>query len=157
MPVAEPLPTTRKYREGSIDVENDTLRITLFNDSTAYTIDEVNHEFVADVLDGGTTAQELTDPTFSRQTISGASVTVDSVDAEVVFDADDVVFNSLDGGEVIQGFLIYRQVGGDDTTPADDEILFIEDELTNTNGNQITTNGSDVTIQFNSEGIVTVS
>jgi len=157
MPVAEPLPTTRKYREGRIDVENDTLRITLFNDSTAYTIDELNHEFVADVLDGGTTAQELTDPTFSRQTVSGASVTVDSTDSEVVFDADDVVFNSLDGGEVIQGFLIYRQVGGDDTTPADDEILFIEDELTNTNGNQITTNGSDVTIQFNSEGIVTVS
>jgi hypothetical protein len=157
MPVAEPFPTTRKYREGSIDVENDTLRIALFDDSTAYSIDRLNHEFVSDVLDGGTTAQELSDPTFARQTVSGAAVTVDSTDSEVVFDANDVTFSDLDGGEVVQGFLIYQQVGGDDTTPTDDPILFIEDELTNQNGNQITTNGSDVTIQFDGEGIVNLS
>lgn len=157
MPVDEPLDTIRKYRQGDIDLENDTLRIALFDDSTAYSLDPDAHSFVNDVLDGGTTAQELGDSSYSRQGVSNVTVTKDSVDDEVVVDADNVTFPSLDGGEVIQGWLIYRQVGGDDTTPGDDEIIAIEDEVTNSNGNDVTTNGSDVVIEFDSEGIINVS
>lgn len=157
MPAEEPLPTIRKYREGSINLESVTLRIALFDDSTAYTIDRVNHEFVNDVLDGGTTAQELGDATYSRQDVVNGAVTVDTGDSEVVFDADNVTFSGLDGGEVIQGAVIYQQVGGDDTTPGDDPIIFIEDEIKNQNGNDVTTNGSDVQFQVNSEGLTNVS
>lgn len=157
MPTDEPLPTIRKYREGSIDLETDTLRLALFDDTTAYTIDDVNHEFVADVLDGGTTAQELDAASYARQGVSNVQVTVDATDTEVVVDADNVTFTALDGGETIQGWILYKQVGADDTTPGDDPIIAIEDEVTNSNNNAVTTNGSDVTIQFDSEGIVNVS
>jgi hypothetical protein len=157
MPTDEPLPTIQKYRTGQIDLSSATLRVALFDDSTAYSIDVVNHEFVSDVLDGGTTAQELGDASYSREAVVNASVTVDGADSEVVVDADDVTFVGLDGGETIQGYIIYEQVGGDDTTPGDDPIIAIEDEVRNANGNPVTTNGSDVTIEFSAEGIITVS
>jgi len=157
MATDEPLDTIRKYREGSIDLESDTLRMALFDDSTQYTLDPDAHEFVNDVLDGGTTAQELGDGTYSRQAVSNVQVTKDSADDEVVVDADDVTFSGLDGAEIIQGWLIYKQVGGDDTSPGDDPIIAIEDEVTNAAGNDVTTNGSDVVIEYDSEGIVNVS
>lgn len=155
MPVDEPLDTIRKYREGSINLETATLRILLFDDSQAYTIDVVNHEFVGDVI--GTDATELSDASYSRQGVSNVQVTVDATDEEVVVDADDVTFPTLDGGETIQGWIIYEQVGGDDTTPGDDPIIAIEDEVTNSNGNDVVTNGSDVDVQFDAEGILNTS
>jgi len=155
MPVDEPLPTIQKYRRGEIDLETATLRILLFDDSQSYTIDEVNHEFVGDVI--GSAATELGDATYSRQNVANVSVTVDGTDSETVVDADDVTFSGLDGGETIQGWIIYEQVGGDDSTPGDDPIIAIEDEAKNSNGNKVTTNGSDVPVQFDSEGIVNVS
>lgn len=155
MPVDEPLPTIRKYRRAQIDLETDPLRLLLFDASQAYTIDDVNHEFVSDVI--GTAATELSDASYSRQDVTNVQVFVDGTDGEVAVDADDVTFPSLGGGEEIQGWILYKQVGGDDTTPADDPIIAIEDEVTNSSGNAVTTNGSDVVVQFNSEGIVTVS
>lgn len=157
MATAEPLDTIRKYREGQIDLETATLKIALYDDSTAYSIDRVNHIFLNDVLDGGTTAQELGDASYSRQSVANVQVTKDGTDVEVEVDADDVTFPSVDGGEVVQGWILYRQVGGDDTTPGDDDIIAIEDEVKNSSGNDVTTNGSDIVVQFDSEGIVNTS
>lgn len=157
MTTMEPLDTIQKYRTSQINLESATLRAALFNDSTAYSPDAVNHAVVADVLDGGTTAQEIQDATYSRQGVANASVSVDTTDNEVVFDADNVTFPSLDGDETVQGWIVYAQIGGDDTTPGDDLIIALEDEVTNTNGNPVTLNGSDVTLEFSSEGIVNIS
>jgi hypothetical protein len=154
MTAVEPLPTLRKYREASIDPETATVRAALFDDSTAYSPDRVNHEFVADVLDGGTTATELGASSYSRQGVADVQVTEDATNVEVVLGADDITFPNLDGGETIQGYLVYIQIGGDDTTPGDDPIIAIEDEVTNSNGNKVTTNGSDVTISLSSSGII---
>jgi len=153
MATNEPLPTVRRYREGELDLEAATLRLALFDDSVAYSIDRINHEFVADVLDGQT-ANELDDASYSRQDVTGAAVSLDTSDAEVVVDADDVTFPSLAGGETIQGWLLYAQIGGDDTTPGDDPIIAIEDEVTDSNGDTVTTNGSDVIVEFATEGIL---
>lgn len=155
MATAEPLPAIRKYREGTINLETATVRVLLYDDSQAYTPDRVNDEFVGDVI--GTSATELSDATYSRQDVLNVAVTVDGTDTEVVIDADDVTWTGLDGGETIQGAIIYRQVGGDDNTPADDDILFVLDEVTNSSGNPVTTNGSDVTLQFATEGIHNVT
>jgi phage baseplate assembly protein gpV len=155
MSTTEPLPTIQKYRTGQIDLETATLRVALFDDTIAYSPDRVNHEFVSDVLDGAT-ANELDDASYSRQDVLNAAVTVGSGDTEVVVDADDVTFSSLSGGETIQGWLLYAQIGGDDTTPGDDPIVAIGDEVLNSAGDPVTTNGSDVTLAFNAEGIFTV-
>jgi hypothetical protein len=157
MTEAEPIPTLVKYRQGDIDLENATLKVALFDASTAYSIDRNNHEFVDDVLDNGTTAQELGDASYSRKTLSNVSVTHDTGDTESVVDADDVTWSALSGGEEIQGWLAYVQIGGDDNTPGDDPIIAIEDEVTNSSGNPVTTNGSDVTLQFADEGLTNTS
>lgn len=156
MTEAEPLPTIRKYREGSIDLESVTVRAALFDDSVAYTIDRVNHEFVSDVLDGST-ANELDDASYSRQPVANVAVTVDSGDSEVVVDSDDVRWADLAGGETIQGWLIYQQVGGDDTTPGDDPIIAIEDEVRDSTGSAVTTDGSDIILSFDTEGIINIA
>ncbi|AFH22465.1 hypothetical protein OSG_eHP27_00065 [environmental Halophage eHP-27] len=153
--------TLAEFLRGNIDLENDTLRIALFDDSTAFTFDPDTHEFVGDVLDGGTTAQELQGSagytgTADRQTLTTVTVTEDNTDDEGVFDADDVTWTAVESTADIQGWIVYVQVGGDDSTPADDPIIQVEDDdLANAASNlPLTTDGSDVKIEWAGEGII---
>ena len=153
MPV--PNRTKAQYPQGAIDVTTDTLRIALFDDTTAYTVDIDNHDFVSDVLDGGTTATEMSGTGYSRQTLSTVTVTIDDTDDEAEIDCDDVTFTGLDAG-TIQGYIIYQQIGGDDTTPGDDPILQIVDDRNNADL-PLTTNGSDVTLTIDAEGFLNLA
>lgn len=143
--------------EGSIDLTADTIKVALISDDTAYTFDQANHSTVADILDGGTTAIEFQGSGYSRQTLTNLAVTQDDTDNEGVFDADDVTFAGIDG-DTIQGYIIYQQVGGDDTTPADDRVLAVydDDSAGSLADLPLTTNGSDVTIAFDAEGITNI-
>lgn len=136
---------------------NDTLKVALVSDNTAYSFSPDTDNFVGDVLDGGTTAQEFQGTGYSRQTLSNVTVTQDDVDDEGVADADDVTFTGLDG-DTIQAVLVYKEVGGDETTPGDDPIIAVVDD--NSAGSLVdlplTTNGGDVTLAFSSEGIVNI-
>jgi len=73
-----------------------------------------------------------------------------------VFDADDVTWTAVESTAAIQGWIVYVQVGGDDSTPADDPIIQVEDDnLTNAPANlPLATNGSDVEIVWDGEGII---
>lgn len=144
--------TLTRWATASIDWENDTFGVALLSTSTAYTPDIDNEEFVSDVLDGGTTAQEFTGTGYSRQTLSNATVTQDNTDDEAVLDADNTTFPSIDGDEV-QGVLVYKQVGGDDTTPGDDPLIGFYD-----GGDfPITANGSDIVVEWPAEGIYNIT
>jgi len=113
--------------EGSIDLTADTVKVALISDDTAYTFDPAAHSFVNDILDGGTTATEFTGSGYSRQTL--------------------------------QGVVIYQQIGGDDTTPGDDRVLaVVDDDSAGSNSDlPLTTNGSDVTLSFNAEGVINIT
>jgi len=154
-----PTLTLAEFLRGNIDLETDTLRVALFNDSTAYTFDPAAHEFVADVLDGGTTAQEFGEGTgtgYSRQDVTNPSVVANDTDVRADFDADDVTFPTLDDA-TIQGAIIYKQVGGDDTTPADDRIVQVYDnDQSDVVDFPIPTNGSGIELQFDTEGVLSV-
>lgn len=156
--------TLRRVLDGAINYGTDTIRIALYDNSTAYTFDPVNHNFVSDILDGGTTAQELQGSagytgSTDRQTLANVTVTQDDTDNEGVFDADDVTWQDVESTEDIQGFILYKQVGGDDTTPADDPILLVvDDSMTDAPPSlPLATNGSEVAVQWNAEGIKTLS
>jgi len=156
--------TLRQVMNGVIDYGTDTIRIALYDNSVAYTFDPVNHNFVSDILDGGTTAQELQGSsgytgTVDRQTLSNVTVTQDDVDNEGVFDANDVTWTSVSSTQDIQGFILYKQVGADDTTPADDPVLLVvDDSMTDAPPSlPLATNGSEVAVQWNAEGIKTLS
>ena len=154
-----PTATLADYLRGNIDLETDTLRVALFNDSTAYTFDPAAHEFVSDVLDGGTTAQEFgggSGTGYSRQDLANASVTANDTDTRADFDADDVTFAALNNA-TIQGAIVYKQVGGDDTTPGDDPIVQVyDDDQADAGDFPIPANGSDIQIQWGAEGIFSV-
>jgi len=153
--------TLAELLRGNIDLTTATIRVALFDDSTAYTFDPDNHEFVADVLDGGTTAQELQGSagytgSSDRKTLANVTITEDNTDDEGVFDADDVTWAGVESTADIQGFLLYLQVGGDDTTPGDDPILqVVDDDMTDAPSSlPLATNGADVTIAWDAEGII---
>lgn len=153
--------TLAELFRASIDFPNDTLRVALFDDSTAYTFDPDNHQFVSDVLDGGTTAQELQGSSGytgsgDRKTLQNVTVTADNTDDEGVFDADNVTWSGVDSTADIQGYLVYQQVGGDDTTPGDDPIVYVvdDDQSDAPSGLPLSTNGSDITINWATEGIL---
>jgi len=143
---------------GNIDHANATIKVALGGDNTAYTFDQDAHEFVGDVFDGGTTGEELSDASYDRQTATGQSVKQDDTDDEGVFDIDDVTFTSLDTTQDIQFIVFYRQIGGDDTTPGDDEIiaLYDDDSAGSLSDLPLPTNGSDVTLQIDSEGLINI-
>jgi len=138
------------------DLETATVKAALGGDNTAYQYDRDAHEFVGDVFDGGTTGEELSDSSYSRQTLSGTVVSQDDTDDEGVWTADDVTFPSLDTTQDIQFIVVYVQVGGDDQTPGDDPIVTVYDD--DSAGSlaelPLPTNGSDVVISWDSEGIV---
>jgi len=144
--------------EGQIDGTTDTLRVALLSNATAYTFDENTHETVADVIDGGTTGTEFSGGSYARQTLTNVTVEQDDPDNEGVLDADDTTFSSLDT-EDIQTIIIYKQVGGDDTTPGDDPIIAVldDDSAGSLTDLPLTTNGSDVTISWSAEGLINIT
>jgi len=144
--------TKTLFFNGGIDLANDDLRVALFDDSTAFTFDPDVHEFVDDVLDGGTTAQEPTDSSYGRQSLANQTTSSDDTDDEGVFDADDVTFASLSTTNKIQGVIIYKKVTDDTDSPivgviddADDSDLPAE------------TNGTDFVIEWSANGVITAS
>lgn len=134
----------------------DTFRVALFKASTEYSPDPANHTFVSDVFDGGTTGEEMDDTNYSRQTLSNQSVNQNDTDDRAEFDGDNVTFPSLGGTQDIEAVMVHRQVGGDDTTPGDDEIIYIGDDSEESDL-QFTTNGNDVIISWPTSGIVRIA
>ena len=148
--------TKTEFFNTNIDYANDTIKVALLKATTEYSPDQAAHEFVGDVLDGGTTGAEFDDTNYSRKVLGSLSVTEDNTDHEGVWDAGDVTWSSLGGSQSIEAILIYKQVGGDDTSPGDDPILRILDDSEEADL-ELPTNGGDVTISWNSEGIVNIS
>jgi len=155
--MAAPNNFKEELMEAQFDFLNDTLKVALVSDNTAYSFSPDTDTFVGDVLDGGTTAEEFQGTGYSRQTLSNVTVTQDDTDDEGVADADDVTFTGLDG-DTIQAVLVYKEVGGDETTPGDDPIIavFDDDSAGSLADLPLTTNGGDVSLAFSSEGIVNI-
>lgn len=152
--------TLAEILKGNIDFDDDVLRVALYSTATAYTFDPDTHDFVDDILDDGTTAQELSGSSgytgsTDRQTLANVTGSVDDTDDGGVIDADDVTWANVESTNDIQGFIIYKQVGGDDTTPADDPILLVvDDDMADAPSSlPLPTNGSDIRIAFDAEGV----
>lgn len=147
--------------EGGLDVLNDTLDVMLLDDSSAYTFDPAGHTYVSDVTDTANDANagnEMSGTGYSRKTLGTKTTTKDDTDGEGVFDAADTTWTGLDAG-TIQTIVIYKQVGTDDTTPGDDPVVAVldDDSAGSLADLPLTTNGSDVTIQWSAEGIINIT
>jgi len=146
-----PNATKRQFLTGSIDLTTDTLKLALYDTSVAFDFDPDTHAFVGDVLDGGTTAQEPTDGSYARQTLSGLSATQDDTADQAVFDADDVTISSLTTANDIQGVVVYKEATDDSDSP----ILFVIDD-TDDSDLPAETNGTDFVVEWSADGVQTL-
>jgi len=115
-----------------------TLEVLLLNPDH---LNDADHDFVSEI-----NANELSDTTYNRQTISNVTFTEDDTSDKAYIDADDVVFSELNTSRDIAAVVVYV-LRTDDT---DSEIIGETDTIENsedTNVLPIATNGSD--IQFN--------
>lgn len=103
---------------------SDVLRVLLERSTSTYTPDP-DHQDVADFTGGG--GVEISVASYARQTLGGKAVAADDTKNQLEFDANDVAFGNLEAGQTVRGLLVYKQVGGDDTTPADDPLIFYDD------------------------------
>lgn len=116
---------------GDANLDAATLKVLLLKSGTP----TVDTNFVNDLTPG---TNEISVSGYSRQTLSGVSVTEDDTNDFAYLDATDPVFASLVAGETITWAILFRQVTTDSDSP-----VYCAYDLTDT-----PTNGGDVTVQF---------
>jgi len=145
-------------------VQGATVKVGLLDSTAGYTHDPDGDEFVSDLPTGA----EPTDNSYSRQSVddTASSFTQDNTDDEGVYDPPDVTFSSLSTSNDIEVVFVYVQdglasSGTDDSTPGDDVLLAVFDDDSGDSGGisdlPKATNGSDLTIQFDSEGLYKIT
>ncbi|QSG06388.1 hypothetical protein [Halapricum desulfuricans] len=132
--------------DGSIDLANDTIEVALIDDSISYTPDIDGEVYVADVLDG-IVASECSGTGYTRQTVN-MTTSLDLADDEAVADADDLTYSGADFG-TIQNMLVFKSVTDDTDSPLIAHVTSTDFPLT--------TNGGDVTIQWDAEGVLNLN
>lgn len=131
-------PGLEKLLDGTIDFENDTINVLLVDTNHSF---DKTHEFVEDV-----DTNEASGTGYSRKTLANASIALDAANDRVEFDADNPSYTALDAG-TIAAAIIFKQVTDDSDSPLIAQIDFAD----------LVTNGSDVELQINSEGLFFVT
>ena len=101
-----------------------TLRILLERSTSGYT-PNIDHDFLDDFTGGG--GVEISVASYARQTLGSLASAYDSTKNQQEFDCADVSFGSLESGQIVRAVIVYRQTGGDDSTPANDELVLYDD------------------------------
>lgn len=140
--------------EMPLNLAGDTIGVKLGSDDTSYTFSATDGDYTGDIFDGGTTATEFSGSGYTRTDgdLSSKTITEDNSNNRAEFDAADVTFSGLDG-DAIQFALVDKQVGGDWTSSGDDPIV----AYITSSDFPLTTNGGDVTISWDAEGIVHIT
>lgn len=133
-----------------IDLNSDTIRVALLSASQAYTPDVDNEVFVDDVI--GATATESSGTGYSRKDMSLTITRDDAADTAYVT-ASTVTWSGLDTTNDVAAALVYKQVGGDDTTPGDDPLI----AYVTSPSFPLTTDGSAFSLETPSDGLLVLS
>jgi len=131
----------RDLVNGTIDLDTHDIRVLLV--TTGYT-ESAAHDFVDDV-----SGSECTATNYVRKSLTGETVAVDAGNNRAEFTADaSLTWTALGGAtnNLIKGMVVYKHVGGTDS--ANPLICFIDFP------SDVQTNGGDVTVTFNAEGIL---
>ena len=131
-------PGLEKLLSNSIDYDTDTIKVILVDTNHTFT---KSHEFVSDIV-----ANEASGTGYSRKTLANKTQTLDTANDRVEFDADNPTYTALDAGTIASA-VIYKEVTNDADSPLIANIDFAD----------LVTNGSDVELQINSEGLFFVT
>ena len=131
-------PGLEKLLDGTISFESDTINVLLVDAS--HTFDKT-HEFVSDIV-----ANEASGTGYARKTLANAAIALDAANDRVEFDADNPSYTALNAG-TIAAAIVFKNVTNDADSPLIAQIDFAD----------LVTNGSDVELQINSEGLFFVT
>lgn len=110
----------------------------------AYTYSHA-HTYVADVV-----TSEVAGGTYTRVDVVGRTAVLDLGGNRALLKATNLLFPALNG-VTPSGVIIYRQVGGDDSTPSNDPLtVFVDFPTTAANGNNFL-------VEFDPDGIFTLT
>lgn len=123
---------------GPAEYLSGVIRAMLLTDS--YTPNK-DHDFVNDV-----SAAEVANGSYARQTLANKAVTVVDASDHFKYVSDTIDFGALTG-VTFRYMVLYRQVGGDDSTPANDNLLCVLDF-----GSNQTANGAGTTVSVPANG-----
>lgn len=142
------LPFLLKKANGTLDLDaaGTVLRCMLERDTSTYAVSN-QHEFLSDL----TNFVEITSASYARQTIANKALNQDNANNRIEWDFDDPAMGALEVGETAKALIFYVQVGGDDTTPADDHLVAYIDTAT---GLPAVFGGGAVNVTINAEGFI---
>ncbi|MHC2067638.1 hypothetical protein ACYFX5_09215 [Bremerella sp. T1] len=102
------------------------IRVLLEAHTSTYLPDR-SHQYLSQFFANG--GVELSEPaSYARQTLTGKTAAADVVKHQFELDANDVAFGTLEiSSQRIISAMYYIEVGGDDSTPADD-VLWMRDD-----------------------------
>lgn len=133
----------------TIDWEVDVFKALLVRSTSTYVPDKDDNDLVDFTGDGGV---EITAAGYARDTLANAAVNADAGNDRSELDCDNLDFGTPAAGQTVKAILIYKQVGGDDTTPEDDLLVAYID----TDAGAllpVATAGGAFTITVNAEGL----
>lgn len=123
---------------GDLLVASDTLKAMLVTSGYSANKDD---DFVADTTPG---SNELSGTGYSRKTLASKTVTRDDTNDRAEFDAADLTWTGINAGTAA-AVIIYEEV----TNDADSVLIAYIDS----GGFPVTTNGGDLTVAWNAQGI----
>lgn len=130
-----------------IDWDSGVIRCLLERDTSLYSFNK-DHDFVSDLA----SLVEISVASYARQTMDNAAVNIDDANDRVELDFDDEAgFGSLESGQNVESLIFYYQVGGDDSTPANDPLIARIDTAT---GLPATLGGGPFNITLDAQGLI---
>lgn len=103
----------KKVMDGTLDLDNAAvvIKVLLLRDTSTYTFNP-DHDTVNDILvtNGGV---EISVASYTRQTVSGKTVSVDDTNNRGIFDCNNVAFGTLESGQTVEAVVFYLEVNDD--------------------------------------------
>ena len=91
-----------------------TLRAMLLRSTSTYTFNP-DHDYVADILSNG--GVELSVASYTRQTLTGSTITIDDTNNWTMWDFDNIAFGALETGQTVKAIVLYEFDTNDAASP----------------------------------------
>lgn len=124
-----------KFALAQIDWEDDTFRAMPVDAVPDPDLDEFVDDLSGDEV--GSVRADCANP----------AVVEDAANDQIELDCDDFTFSSVPTSNTVVGIVIYKQVGGDDSTEANDPVVCFLDTT------DLPTNGGDIDVTVDGEGV----
>lgn len=140
----------RELLDGGTVYLTDTIKVMLISTATAYTPNK-DHDFVDegganDPVDAETNVTGYTRGFggAGRKTLASKTITANDTNDRVELDAADVTWTALGAGETLEAAIVIEEITNDAASPL---LCYLDPS-------NIATNGSDVTLQFATNGFL---